>query len=120
MELTVTVQEISLEPGDPKRVRVWEQMVLKYQLRQDGNGCWNVLRKEKRVRPKAGVDPCVLNPAHPLGMAGVGLGKGQGLGKFSMRDQGSAMRSTGENFHTGIKDVMGEIKKADSGVRING
>lgn len=48
LELTVTVQEISLEPGDPKRFRVWEQMVLKYELRQDGNGCWNVPRKEKR------------------------------------------------------------------------
>lgn len=50
-----------------------------------------------------------LCPEHcsSLGMAGVGVGKGQGLGKFNVRDQESAMRSTGENFHTEIKDVRG-------------
>lgn len=52
-------------------------------------------------------------------MAGVGLGKGQGLGKLNVWDEESAMRSTGENFHTEIKGVRGK-KKADSGVGING
>lgn len=46
-----------------------------------------------------------------LGIAGVGLGKGQGLGKFNVWDQESAMRSTGENFHTEIKDVRGDGEK---------
>lgn len=80
LELTVTAQEIFLESGDPKRFRVWEQMVLRYQLREDGNGCWNVLRKEKRPRLKAGSKSlCPEHCSSPRnGWSGVGKGVGKG------------------------------------------
>lgn len=120
------MQEISLEPEDPKRFRVWEQMVLKYQLRQDGNWFWKVPGKEKRARAKTGVNPCVLNTAQPLGWNGwSGLGKGSGIWKIiqcvgsGICNEEHSREFPYRNKGTGGGGGAGQ-GKADLGLGING